>query len=392
MFCSKCGQENKEGAKFCTKCGTKLDNTIINHDINESKINEELSKVDGNVNSNSNQNSELKISKPSKKSESKNDCSPVKTSKRKNESKFYAGIFVIVCLCIIAVSVFFGRKSVTFFDANSSSYIAINGNNGNASIYFDDYSFKENLREKINKKTDELFITELFVDSIACQYPNASGLNNGSKVTISCSYDKELAKKLKLRIKKPTLNITITGLTDQQADSTIDPFGLVDVEYEKVDNGATIDYTFNVISKSDLIDQLGLKYEVVSTNLPSIEVSCTFDEQTLSDNGYTVAVKDDAILNENVAIKTYSFDIEAPQEETADSPTNNVMGKIRSAVDKLNVRADHSTDSEKTGIKLNTGDEYEFIDTYFDGEFTWYCIDANKWVADNGKWLEVTYY
>jgi len=28
MVCSKCGQELKEGAKFCTKCGTRFSETI----------------------------------------------------------------------------------------------------------------------------------------------------------------------------------------------------------------------------------------------------------------------------------------------------------------------------------------------------------------------------
>ena len=28
MFCPKCGEKNIEGAKFCAKCGTKVDNSV----------------------------------------------------------------------------------------------------------------------------------------------------------------------------------------------------------------------------------------------------------------------------------------------------------------------------------------------------------------------------
>lgn len=65
---------------------------------------------------------------------------------------------------------------------------------------------------------------------------------------------------------------------------------------------------------------------------------------------------------------------------------------IRVKVDKLNLRYGHSTNDGKLSyVQANTGDTFDYDDTYYDGTYTWYHIPTyDAWIADkNGEWIEV---
>lgn len=61
------------------------------------------------------------------------------------------------------------------------------------------------------------------------------------------------------------------------------------------------------------------------------------------------------------------------------------IGKVTVLVDKLNIRAGSSVETEKNGTAVN-GKTYDVFEIKKNEEYTWYRIGDNRWIADNGTW------
>lgn len=63
---------------------------------------------------------------------------------------------------------------------------------------------------------------------------------------------------------------------------------------------------------------------------------------------------------------------------------------VRVMVDKLSIRADHSTDAKKVGV-ANTGDYLDATGNYYtDDDYTWYELSDGSWIADkDNQWIAV---
>lgn len=61
--------------------------------------------------------------------------------------------------------------------------------------------------------------------------------------------------------------------------------------------------------------------------------------------------------------------------------------QIKVLASELRVRANYTTDSDIVGVTVQN-DVYNWLETYKDGSYTWYKINDNQWVANNGTWVE----
>lgn len=98
---------------------------------------------------------------------------------------------------------------------------------------------------------------------------------------------------------------------------------------------------------------------------------------------YCYATEDQVIHPEDVnLIKVYK---ETPKINGVDRNTE--VNQIKVLVSELRVRSSHSIDSEVLGVSIQN-DIYNRLDTYSDGTYTWYMIDTDMWVANNGTYVE----
>jgi len=67
---------------------------------------------------------------------------------------------------------------------------------------------------------------------------------------------------------------------------------------------------------------------------------------------------------------------------------NESVPQIKVLADSLNIRTDHSTNSQVLDIAVKNG-IYNDLEAYNDGTYTWHRIADSQWVADNGTWLEL---
>ena len=68
-------------------------------------------------------------------------------------------------------------------------------------------------------------------------------------------------------------------------------------------------------------------------------------------------------------------------------PEIETLGKVRVLVSNLNSREYPTTNAEKKG-KVNLGDEWPVYLMQEAEGYTWYMIEPNRWIADDGSWLE----
>lgn len=66
---------------------------------------------------------------------------------------------------------------------------------------------------------------------------------------------------------------------------------------------------------------------------------------------------------------------------------DNSKDQIKVVANELRVRANHTTESGIVGVTAQN-DVYNWIETYKDDSYTWYKINDNQWVANNGTWVE----
>ena len=83
------------------------------------------------------------------------------------------------------------------------------------------------------------------------------------------------------------------------------------------------------------------------------------------------------------------LDADLPKEVELPQPVerNTSVEQLQVIESQLNVRLDHSTSAQSIGF-CPVG-IYNIVSTYKDNKYTWYEIEKNKWVANNGEWCKL---
>lgn len=178
-------------------------------------------------------------------------------------------LLAIGALAITGVMVFGGRVKI---DLNEKSHAILTGNNGGG---------------RLEAQIDVIDEYKDFFDTVRVEFSNDSGLSNGDKVTVTYSYDEEMAKKLKLKVVADEEYVNVDGLPDTTRLSIDQLFEGVDIQY----SGIAPLCQANLIVEGNQFDKL-ITYQIVSDQEyydlgDVVSVRAIFDEDKLFDEGYT---------------------------------------------------------------------------------------------------------
>lgn len=195
------------------------------------------------------------------------------TKKRRTQQIIIRCVLVAVlaiCAMTVLYVVLFGGK--TEINLNDRTHAKLAGSNGSGS-----------LRAEI----DVIDEYKEFFDTVEVDFSKASGLSNGDRVDISYSYDRDVAKKLKLKVIAQKEYIIVNGLPDTKEASVEELFEGVSVCYEGIAPLCTAKLTV----EGNRFDKL-VTYQIVSDQEyydlgDLVSVRAIFDEDKLFDEGYT---------------------------------------------------------------------------------------------------------
>lgn len=124
-----------------------------------------------------------------------------------------------------------------------------------------------------------------FFSDIDRKLSKESGISNGDTVELTFTYNKETAKRLKLKIKNTTLKKKVSGLEEGRK---IDVFADLEVEYSGISPNGSVKLSNN--NGDDLIRRV--RYTADKSNKlkngDKIMVTASYDENYAMENGYVV--------------------------------------------------------------------------------------------------------
>lgn len=136
MICKNCGKDNNEGLKFCTQCGTKLEEIIVYNDESNNIVeNNIVDKVDSNEEikvDNSNSNTEY-VNNVDYNNVDKDTVVKSSNIEKKSNTGLIVALVIVIVAVIIGISVFILWKvnSNKVSGNNVESNNSINTNNTN---------------------------------------------------------------------------------------------------------------------------------------------------------------------------------------------------------------------------------------------------------------------
>lgn len=243
MFCSKCGTENADGAKFCKGCGAEL--------AVAPKQETDVKKDETNV-------KETETTKTVEKAAEKATQKTSASSSKKGISPKLIGIAAVI---VAALVVFLMITSKPTIDLNKYVTVEINGYEGcgeaTAVIDWSAISKKYGKKLKYTKEAKELLGDSVNsmspMDSLQCGVTvvfNENGTySNGSKATYTWQIAENLEKSLNCKLKYKDGSKKASGLTDI---AKFDPFQNLTVTFQgESPNGyLRLEYTGDDISEA----------------------------------------------------------------------------------------------------------------------------------------------
>ncbi len=227
--------------------------------------------------------------------------------------------------------------------------------------------------EYINDMPNDFFTT--FED-------NCIFRTNETEKTVEEHYTKLTLPKFKydvtLDLKEALINMGIKDIFSEDANLS----KMLNKNYEKlfvddVIQKATIDLNEEGISATaaTMIGGLGAA-------APDKEIVFVYHDLIL-DRPFIYAIVKDGITS-FVGVVTNFDGAAMSAEEIAED--NARKGTVTIKVDRLNIRSAPTTSSEKLG-KVNKGETFNVLEIKTGEGYTWYKIDENKWIADDGSWV-----
>lgn len=227
MFCGKCGAENADGAKFCTKCGQPL----------ESAGKDQAAKTPlgsqgtagGGSNGTAGQASAPNVSQIMEKAK----AVPKTTIIGVCAAAAVAAVAFVILVCVMLSA----GKTI-----NLNKYLTLEASGydgyGSAVPSIDWREIEKKYGKKLAftsaaKREAGAFLSmmtplELVQQSVSVEFDKSSGLSNGDKVAYTWTVDKELSKYVKCKVKYKDGTYTVSDLAEV---GTFDAFAGLDVRF-----------------------------------------------------------------------------------------------------------------------------------------------------------------
>lgn len=287
MKCMKCGTENPDTAKFCRKCGNKM----------------EIFGQEGDFFKDTNKKSDF------------NDTTTKKNGKYDNKTKIQIGAGAVVALLVL-IYLFKPHPLVV----NLEDYVSIEysgyDSRGSVSVIFDDTSFREKYMKKNKANGREVLSTHMGNGSEDSYYDNiyidemppyveayvtpGGNLSNGDKVEVRFEYDNKSAAKVKLKYKGDKITSKVKGLEEVPV---IDLKEYCSVNFSGVDTRGTA--------------ELNIDEEALNNHTYGLTdyFTCQVAPQENLTNGDTVTVsfsvdEEEALNNAKIALEAEDFTVE----------------------------------------------------------------------------------
>lgn len=205
MFCSKCGSENSNGAKFCKECGCALES----NNVTTQQGNQKIGKFD--------------------------------ISKNKNLILTLAGI---VAVCIFGVVIFtIAKNSAVKVNLDNFLTIEVSGYDGYGSVHAEidwnsvEEKYGKKLSKKIKKNEKYGFLMEYYEpiemleDYVDIDISKRNNLSNGEIIEYSWDIDEELYDYLDCKLVSKNGSYTVSNLNPIES---FDPFAGVNLEFSGI--------------------------------------------------------------------------------------------------------------------------------------------------------------
>ena len=306
MFCTKCGSENQDGAKFCKSCGNPL-NATKTEAIVETVQTVETETVASNANSNQ-------------------AAKAAGNAMAKAKSLPKAAIIGIIAAIVVIIGLiwFFVDQSNTI-NLNDYLKIEVTGSNGygtaKASIdweamrakYGDKVKLNANVQNQLGSMASMIDPMMAMRAGISVKLTDSTKLSNGSKVKYTWNVNEEMRQGISCKLKFSDGEHTVSGLSDV---GSFDAFADLTVQFSGVapNAKATLNYTGSEMKKSDFkcdkttglsngdvitvtIDESRVEYYAKNKGMVPQETTKTFTVEGLSDYLQSAKNIDEATRN-----------------------------------------------------------------------------------------------
>ena len=227
MYCSECGSNNIEGAKYCSKCGIKLENgKAVNDEIKDVGVGETV------VDFNATAGNDEKVDTNGLKHK------PIISQKKQVAIIISAiSIIVVVVTCVVGVFIYESTHKPKAVSVNKQ-VIESSG------ISFPDSNLEKVVREQIKKTTGNILkgdvnkITSLRADEK--NITNLSGIENLTNMTELFLNKNKISN---IEPLKKLIKLTALYITDNQISHTEALKGLTNMTKLSLENNNIKDYT-----------------------------------------------------------------------------------------------------------------------------------------------------
>lgn len=141
-----------------------------------------------------------------------------------------------------------------------------------------------------------------FRQSLGFSTPNTSGLSNGDVITVTATYDEQLAEKLKIKVKTNTGNVTVEGLQNVTRLPADAAFTDLDVSFEGISPQLTISIQNNSnqpLIKNMIFEIVNPKEYYAEGDL--VKIRGVYTEEMCRETGYTIQETGEGCVHDYVA-------------------------------------------------------------------------------------------
>ncbi len=199
-----------------------------------------------------------------------------------------AAAFVAFVSVIIFILTSLGKTTV---DMKKYYAIDVNGFNGYAKASMvtktvDPYTaLKAEGKLKNSSSSYSALSYYAFFNDIDGELSKTQGISNGDTIELTFTYNKELAKQLKIKIKNTTIKLKVSGLAE---GTKVDPFDGLEVTFSGVSPNGKVTVSNN--SSDSFIRRVSYTVDKKNRlkNGDTIVVTASYDEDFAIENGYAV--------------------------------------------------------------------------------------------------------
>lgn len=231
-----------------------------------------------------------------------NNYRPRKKSRRRRRARRLKAVFIVILMLILilgAAAVVRAVLPYEVIDLGDYFTIEYGGYNtkGTAKAVLDERAVDElmiSIKEGHEKRLINLASTQpedyvKFRSSLSANVTPSEGLSNGSNITLTCHYDEELAKKLKIDVETVTKEITVSSLIRATVISNEQLFQDVEVTFQ----GVSPKLTIGVVNHSEHPFIKNVIYDIIEpkdyyAQGDEVELIALFDENKAFEMQYVV--------------------------------------------------------------------------------------------------------